>query len=369
MIDFVGPFQPARSHRFRYALQIQDVFSRFLIFEPTIDCTAPTAAEMLTKRWISIFGMPSTLRSDRGSHFTAEVFEEVCRLSGIKHKLGSPEHPQSQGQVERQNQLINQVRCLCENDIEKWPQALFNVQCSHNGAQNSSTGFSPGRILLGKGFQHPEDILFKQGWYKAGNEFLGTRVKTREEEDDEIYSQVTSRISKSQEKRAQSLKSNGSPYKVGDRVRYKLNDDTRSKKGGKIAPRYSEEYEVIEVLGDGYTYNLRAVNHNGRAKSRHFNMLKTVRRSEDSDSSDIRDNVNDRATVLPYNRSADIECPDIDSPSMDGNITLPDAQHIQEPTPWVRRSTRARKEVQRLQADGTKKTYSSSKAIDVDDSD
>ena len=25
MIDFVGPFQEARSHRFRYALQIQDV--------------------------------------------------------------------------------------------------------------------------------------------------------------------------------------------------------------------------------------------------------------------------------------------------------------------------------------------------------
>jgi hypothetical protein len=79
--------------------------------------------------------------------------------------------------------------------------------------------------------------------------------------------------------------------------------------------------------------------------------------------------MNDRATVLPYNRGADIECPDIDSPPMDGNITLPDGQNIQEPTPWVRRSTRVWKEVQRLQADGTNKTYSLSKAIDVDDSD
>ena len=32
MIDFVGPFQEAQHHKFRYALQIQDVFSRFLIF-------------------------------------------------------------------------------------------------------------------------------------------------------------------------------------------------------------------------------------------------------------------------------------------------------------------------------------------------
>ena len=369
MIDFVGPFQPARSHRFRYALQIQDVFSRFLIFEPTVDCTANTAAEVLTKRWISIFGMPSTLRSDRGTHFTAEVFEEVCRLSGIKHKLGSPEHPQSQGQVERQNQLINQVRCLCENDIEKWPQALFSVQCSHNGAQNSSTGFSPGRILLGKGFQHPEDVLFKHRFDQVGVDCWNARLKIREEEDEELYSQVTSRVSKCQEQRAQSLKSYGSPYKVGDRVRYKLNDDTRSKKGGKIAPRFSEEYEVVEVLGDGYTYNLKAVNHNGRAKSRHFNMLKTVHRSEDFDDSEIQTSGHERATVFPHDTwSSDGGCPNVSNPATDENVTLQD-ESCHEPSSWVRRSTRERKEVQRLQADGQKKTYSSSKAINVDDSD
>ena len=168
MIDFVGPFQEARSHKFRYALQVQDVFSRFLIFEPTVDSTAQTAATVLKNRWISIFGMPSTLRCDKGKHFTAEVFEELCKLSGIKHKFGSLEHPQSQGQVERQNQLINQVRCLCENDMEKWPQTLFSVQCSHNGSINSSTEYSPGRILLGKGFSNPEDVILR-GIQKTDN--------------------------------------------------------------------------------------------------------------------------------------------------------------------------------------------------------
>ena len=193
MIDFVGPFQEARSHKFRYALQVQ-VFSRFLIFEPTVDSTAQTAAAVLKNRWISIFGMPSTLRSDRGKHFTAEVFEELCKLSGIKHKLGSPEHPQSQGQVERQNQLINQVRCLCENDMEKWPQTLFSVQCSHNGSINSSTGYSPGRILLGKGFSNPEDVILR-GIQKTDNlECWSKKLELRDEDDEEIIRQVTERV-------------------------------------------------------------------------------------------------------------------------------------------------------------------------------
>ena len=257
MIDFVGPFQEARSHKFRYALQVQDVFSRFLIFEPTVDSTAQTAAVVLKNRWISIFGMPSTLRSDRGKHFTAEVFEELCKLSGIKHKLGSPEHPQSQGQVERQNQLINQVRCLCENDIEKWPETLFSVQCSHNGSMNSSTGYSPGRILLGKGFSNPENIVLNHLPKTDNSDCMSKNLDLREEDDEEMIRQIRERVKRSQQKRADSLDSRGTPYKVGDRVRYRLNNDTRSKRGGKMAPRYSEEYKVVDVLGDGYTYKRR----------------------------------------------------------------------------------------------------------------
>ena len=354
MIDFVGPFQEARSHKFRYALQIQDVFSRFLIFEPTVDSTAPTAAEVLKNRWISIFGMPSTLRSDRGKHFTAEVFEELCKQSGIKHKLGSPEHPQSQGQVERQNQLLNQVRCLCDNNIERWPQALFSVQCSHNGATNSSTGLSPGRILFGKRFTNPEDILFEDPqdcsrWNKT--------VRARDEEDEDLVTEVTNRVKKSQEQRANSITSSGQPYKVGDRVRYKLNADIRSKSGGKIAPKYSEEYEVTEVLGDGFTYNLRAVDHRGRPKSRHFNLLKTVQRTEPgdqhgADGADVPNQPSSQQDEYAVNSSED--------------ETL-GRTAIDQPT-TVRRSTRDRKQVQRLQADGNKKSYSSSKAVNLTDS-
>ena len=41
------------------------------------------------------------VQSDRGTHFTALVFQETCKALGIKHILSSANHPQSQGQFER----------------------------------------------------------------------------------------------------------------------------------------------------------------------------------------------------------------------------------------------------------------------------
>ena len=60
----------------------------------------------------------------------AEVFEILCTRVGIKHKMGSPEHPENQAHEEKQNQLVNQMRCLCENNAEK-SMARSNVYKIH----------------------------------------------------------------------------------------------------------------------------------------------------------------------------------------------------------------------------------------------
>ena len=138
----------------RYALQIQDVLSRYVMFVPTIRNDATTAAIAVFDEWVCKFGFPLMLQSDHGSHFTAEVFEEMCRLNGITHKMGSVGHAQSQGLVERQNQLLNQVRALCDNDIDTWPGAIYRVQHAHNIAVNETTMLSPHEIMFGQPPKH-----------------------------------------------------------------------------------------------------------------------------------------------------------------------------------------------------------------------
>ena len=91
---------------------------------PTERNDAETAAEVVFEEWICRYGPPKIIQSDRGTHFTSEVFQKVCHLAGFKHKMGAPGHAESQGQVERQNQLI---RALAGNNVDKWPHAMLRV--------------------------------------------------------------------------------------------------------------------------------------------------------------------------------------------------------------------------------------------------
>ena len=254
------------------------------MFTPCVDAQASTAADTVMERWICTFGMPKRIRSDRGPHFAAEVFRELCIRAGITHKMGSPEHPESQAQVERQNQLTNQMRCLCENNVEKWPEAMYKVQCSHNTSVNATTGFTPARLLFGREFILPEDLLTE------GSEASKPRMETIIEERDEEYRQILQAAAENlmdkQQDKTDFIRDAhgivGKPYEVGDKVRYKLNPDVRNRLGGKISQRYSEPYVITEIKGSGYSYRLRPVDPSskGKVKDRHFNLLKTIERRE-----------------------------------------------------------------------------------------
>ena len=72
----------------------------------TPDQTAKTVAKFLYRGYISIFGVPARLLSDRGASFTSSVIEEMCKILGIKLLQTMPYHPQTNGLVERSHQMI-----------------------------------------------------------------------------------------------------------------------------------------------------------------------------------------------------------------------------------------------------------------------
>ena len=136
-VDFLGPFTISTAHEYLYALQIQDILSRYVAMIPTERNDAGTAAEVVFEKWKCMYGPPKVIQPDRGTHFTSKVFQKVCHLVGVKHKMVAPGHAESQGQVECQNQLMQHIWALAGNDVDKWPHA------THNGRENKTTGLSP----------------------------------------------------------------------------------------------------------------------------------------------------------------------------------------------------------------------------------
>ncbi|CAH1768338.1 12537_t:CDS:2 [Entrophospora sp. SA101] len=96
-------------------------------------------------------GCPKILLTDQGTHFVNQMLDELCRVMGIKHKLSSAYHPQTNGLVERFN------RTLCEalakyvaTYKEDWDIYLPSVLFAYRTMINSTTRHEPFYLTYGR---------------------------------------------------------------------------------------------------------------------------------------------------------------------------------------------------------------------------
>ena len=68
----------------RVANVFQDHFMKHVLVYVTPDQTAKMIAKFLYQDYISIFGAPARLLSDRGASFMSSVIEEICKILGVK---------------------------------------------------------------------------------------------------------------------------------------------------------------------------------------------------------------------------------------------------------------------------------------------
>ena len=259
-----GPFQPSVPDGNEYVLAMQDVFTRFTLLVATEDCTAETAASVFRHRWVCVFGVPLTVQSDRGTHFTSIVFEQTCRDLGIEHPLGSPAHARSHGQVEHQNQLIDNVRCVAGENPASWPHSLVAVQFAHNSARNATTGHSPLSLLLDQSPRCPETLISRAlaesasddewGSHDRRRNQIGLRVTANLGRLNGVYTKVRSRIESAQRKRAVRWMPRGSPRypRRERRPTRRLQMDARNKEYDERASwasdnSYSSDYDSDKI--------------------------------------------------------------------------------------------------------------------------
>ncbi len=69
--------------------------------------TAKEAAQLYIQYVYRIYGPPDTIVSDRGPQFISAFWDEFTRILGIKLKLSTAYHPQTDGQTEIVNQYLD----------------------------------------------------------------------------------------------------------------------------------------------------------------------------------------------------------------------------------------------------------------------
>ena len=103
-VDMVGPFKRSKDKK-THLLVAVDKFTKWVEAEPVSKCDADTAVQFM-KKVIFRFGFPHSIITDNGTNLSKGVMEEFCQREHIRIDVSSVDHPQSNGQEERENQEI-----------------------------------------------------------------------------------------------------------------------------------------------------------------------------------------------------------------------------------------------------------------------
>jgi hypothetical protein len=106
--------------------------------------------ELYITQIVCYHGIPKTIISDRGSIFVARFWEQLHECLGTHLIRSSAYHPQTDGQTERVNQIIEDMLCICVlMDGLKWDKHLPLPEFSYNNSYQESIKMSPFKAHYG----------------------------------------------------------------------------------------------------------------------------------------------------------------------------------------------------------------------------
>ncbi|KAJ1596992.1 hypothetical protein NDA14_002766 [Ustilago hordei] len=147
-LDFIEGLPPSKkydSKTYDSILVIVDRLTKFAILAPTHKTvTAKQTAVLLYGHMIRLFGYPDHMVSDRGRQFISGAWKAFAEQMGVKHSLSTAYHPQTDGQTERVNQVIEQyLRMYCNYEQNDWANLLDTAAFVYNNTVHNSIGVSP----------------------------------------------------------------------------------------------------------------------------------------------------------------------------------------------------------------------------------
>jgi transposase InsO family protein len=94
------------SDGYRNLMVVTDRLSKDVILIPLPNLEVETVADVFLERVVAYHWLPDYIVSDRGSQFLSNFWTTLCGKMGIKRRLSTAYHPQTDGSTERMNAVV-----------------------------------------------------------------------------------------------------------------------------------------------------------------------------------------------------------------------------------------------------------------------
>jgi hypothetical protein len=177
-MDFIVNLPPCvrRNRSYKHVMIVVDRLSKEFKAEPLTSLEVEEVFDAMNRRVFNR-GFPCSIVSDRGKQFVSHLWKRACQRRGVKIKLSSAQHPETDGQSEIYvKQVKNYFRHYVDYLQDDWVDFTPDAELVGNTAVHSATGMSP--FFANNGY-HPRIGFEPPGTYE-------NRGKAEIEHADEI---------------------------------------------------------------------------------------------------------------------------------------------------------------------------------------
>jgi hypothetical protein len=229
-----------------------DKLSKMVHLAPTVTTVdAPSIADIFFNSVVRLHGMPSVIVSDRDGRFIAHFWRCLWSRLGTKLAMSSSFHPQTDGQTERANRVLEEMlRAYVDYHHDDWDKILLTAEIAINNAKHTSTGYSPYYLNYG---QHPSfqfDVALT-----SSNSTPSVDNPTATERIEKLHihwDQARKCLEQAQQQQSKyaNQKRRDLQFKVGDKVLVSTEhlNLKELKQTRKLLSRYIGPYTITEVL-------------------------------------------------------------------------------------------------------------------------
>lgn len=222
---------------------MQDAFSKFCMAAAIPDQLTSTIADAFVKRYISIFGSPKYILTDRGANFMSSLMKDVSKRFRIKNCNSTAYHHETVGSLERSHAVLAEyLKQYTNKNKGDWDEFLELSMFSFNTSVHTGTRYTPYEWVFGTEARVPSERPLAQ------HEQLPTYQGTLKD----LITKLTSIRKLAHDNLVESkIKSKEYYDKTANPIHLKVGDPVFLHKGPKphkLDDRRTGIHEVVEIL-------------------------------------------------------------------------------------------------------------------------